>query len=992
MCVKLNDLKIGVQLHLGLGLILAGVLFLGLLAWRQNNQLWIQTELIYDHPFQVSRAVGQLKADVASIRRGMRDLILAGDDREIEATLGRIETDKADILRQLSIIHDRYLGPGDDIKILMDGIGPWNVYHDETIRLIRAGARDAALDRTRFANTEGGETVTLMAHIKTVEDFALKKSDQVYREAAQRTAALHRQLILIVLGILLLTFWVSTRLLHNLKTPLSKLTAAAEKFRQGHLDVRSEYVSANEFGDLSAAFNVMADTVETQQLINEQAAQLAGVMLREADAHGFFRELIRDLARHTGSQIGAVYLLNPQKTEFVLFESVGLEGGMRRGFSATAFEGEFGAALASGTMQRIEKIPEDSRFTFASSCGEFLPREIITLPLQSGKETVAMISLASIHSYSDNAIRLLETVTGIMTARMNGVLAFNQIQELAVQLDLRNRELDTQKQELQVQTEELTFQNTELAMQKQQLALASQLKSTFLSNMSHELRTPLNSVIALSGVLSRRLADRIPEEESGYLEVIQRNGRNLLALINDILDLSRIESGREEISLARFPLGRVAGEIVEMLEPLARENGIVLLNQVDSDLPELTSDPGKVRLILQNLVGNAVKFTESGSVTIRARAVDDEIRVDVCDTGIGIAAEHLPRIFEEFRQVDEGTSRKYGGTGLGLALSRKYAGLLRGSITVQSTLGKGSVFTLVLPLLHSTPDPETAAAPDFSGIPDASFQPVLPAGEGTYILLVEDSEPAIIQLCDILTERGYSVQVARDGREALAKIEQSPPGAVILDLMMPEMDGFEVLRQIRSGAQTFPLPVLILTAKHVSKEELRFLNGNNIHQLIQKGDIGKAELLAAVASMVVPPQEIMAPSSLPRVRKVRQGRPVVLVVEDNPDNLLTTKAILEDCQVISAENGLEALEMARRHRPDLILMDLHLPVMDGFAALSAIREDEALRPIPVVALTASAMTGDREDILARGFDGYISKPIDESRFRKTLHEIFYGTE
>ena len=226
--------------------------------------------------------------------------------------------------------------------------------------------------------------------------------------------------------------------------------------------------------------------------------------------------------------------------------------------------------------------------------------------------------------------------------------------------------------------------------------------------------------------------------------------------------------------------------------------------------------------------------------------------------------------------------------------------------------------------------------------------------------------------------------------EALAKIEKSPPDAVILDLMMPEMDGFEVLRQIRSGAQTFPLPVLILTAKHVSKEELRFLKGNNIHQLIQKGDIGKAELLAAVARWWR--RRGKTGSSLSAAG--REGAPgCILVVEDNPDNLLTIRAVLEDCcRVVSAENGIEALEQARRHLPDLIFMDLHLPVMDGFAALAAIREDAALRSIPVIALTAKAAAGDREDILARGFNGYISKPIDETLFIKTLDEILYGSE
>ncbi|MDR3631348.1 MAG: response regulator [Desulfocapsaceae bacterium] len=983
--MKLKNMKIGTQLHLGLDLIFAGVLFLGLLAWAQNNQLWMQTGTLYDHPYKVGRAIGQLKTDAADIQREMRDILLAGSDREREIALERIEIEKADIVRQSVILNDRYLGPKKDLTDLGDAMARWHAYHDETIRRLRAGERDLALSRTRTANSEGGVTETLMAYIKTVDDFSRSKGEQLYSQATEQTDSLNRRLVMIALAILMVTFWVYLLLLRNLKAPLKQLTAAAERFRQGRLDARSGYASANEFGELSAAFDALADAVETQRLINEQAAQLAGVMLRAVDVHDFCRELIRELAGQTGSQIGAVYLLNQQKTEFVLFDSIGLDQGMRTAFSATVFEGEFGSALASGTMQRIRRIPADTRFAFATAAGSFLPREIITLPLLAGQETVAVISLAGLRGYGDNEIMLLETIQGTLTARMNGVLAFSQIQDLAMQLEQHNRELNAQRQELLAQADELTHQNTELAMQKKQLDAASRLKSTFLSNMSHELRTPLNSVIALSGVLSRRLASIIPGEEAEYLEVIERNGRNLLSLINDILDLSRIESGREELSLARFSLRGLVEEIVEMLAPLAQEKNISLLNQVDETLPVLISDPGKVRHILQNLIGNAVKFTASGMVSVSAGLADNEVRVAVRDTGIGIAADQIPRIFDEFRQADEGTARKYGGTGLGLAIARKYTTLLRGSIRVESTPGEGSVFTLVLPLVDSLPDQDRREKTEPAY--DESALQAVPAGDGQCILLVEDSEPATIQLQDILNEKGYQVLVARNGREALAIIDRSQPAAVILDLMMPEMDGFEVLRQIRSGAQTFPLPVLILTAKHVSREELNFLKGNHIYQLIQKGDVGKTELLAAVARMVAPPPE----KTLPRIGRKRAGsRPVVLVVEDNPDNMLTTRALLEDCQVITAENGLEALEQARLHQPDLILMDLHLPVMDGFAALAEIRKDVMLRHLQVIALTASAMNGDRESILAHGFDGYISKPIDEGHFRETLHKIIYG--
>jgi CheY-like chemotaxis protein len=261
------------------------------------------------------------------------------------------------------------------------------------------------------------------------------------------------------------------------------------------------------------------------------------------------------------------------------------------------------------------------------------------------------------------------------------------------------------------------------------------------------------------------------------------------------------------------------------------------------------------------------------------------------------------------------------------------------------------------------------------------------SGPRRHLLLVEDNEPAIIQLTDILQGPGYQVQVARDGKEALALIGQGVPDAMILDLMMPEVDGFQVLQAIRSDPRSARVPVLILTAKHVTKAELSFLKGNHIHQLIRKGDIDRRGLLAAVAGMIPPPQAQPAPPP-PRRRPATPGQARILVVEDNLDNLRTVRALLGGLyQLVEAEDGRSAVELARLHQPDLILTDLALPVMDGFAALSAIRQDETLRDIPVVAVTATAMKGNREEILARGFDGYISKPIDHDTLMRMLREF-----
>jgi CheY-like chemotaxis protein len=382
---------------------------------------------------------------------------------------------------------------------------------------------------------------------------------------------------------------------------------------------------------------------------------------------------------------------------------------------------------------------------------------------------------------------------------------------------------------------------------------------------------------------------------------------------------------------------------------------------------------------------------EPGSI----RNTKSEIRISVADSGIGIPADQVPLIFQEFRQVDDGISRKYGGTGLGLAIAQKYAALLQGRIEVESTLGQGSTFTLILPLklerraritFNQEPEPLSGRSKEAAQAKVAPFQ-------GLSILLVEDNEAAVIQMTDILSDQGYDLRVARNGKEALEQIETALPSAMILDLMMPEVDGFQVLAAIRKKEKTAHIPVLILTAKHITPEELTFLKGNHIYQLIQKGDINRAELLKAVAEMITPsPKESKEdPRELKQV--LRSGKPVILVVEDNADNMKTVLALLGDKGIIlEAYDGPEALDLAQKHRPDLILLDIALPRMDGFTVLERIREDETLKHIPVIALTASAMKGDREEILARGFDGYLSKPLDLEYFEEMLQEVIYADQ
>jgi len=986
--MKLNGLMIGTKMRLGLGTILLLVVALGVLAWIQADRLWFTTKDLYEHPYQVRRALDTVTLEILAMRQDMAELVRVESDQERVALLQSIDTHEVAAAREFAIIYDRYLGPKIDITESEHEFIQWKAIREETCRLLREGKNVEAYNRIRANGVESLQVEKIMREIMDVSIFAKNRGEAFYDSALAQKNTINLQLAGVALFILLLFLFASWRLVRLVKAPLAALTTAADAFRQGNLETRCGYDVADEFGELSALFNTMAETIQTEMNLNKHAIHLSDVMLREEEAHAFCRELLKGLMEHTGSQVGAVFLLNEAKTMFEHFESIGLGSGGRTPFSATALEGEFGAALATRQIQRIIDIPSDSRFSFTAVTGLFQPREILTIPIFSDHSVSAVFSLASVRAYDVPSVRLVHSIWNTLVARVNGVLAFQKITALAAKLEEQNRELDAQRRELVLQSSAVTAQNAELEMQKKQLDEANRLKSAFLSNMSHELRTPLNSVIALSGVLSRRLSTTISAEERNYLEIIERNGKSLLTLINNILDLSRIEAGRERLIVSTCAVHELVGELVSMIKPQATEKKIALLNQIPTNLPLITTDPDKLKHILQNIIGNAVKFTEQGQVTIVAVVEGAEMVIHVSDTGIGISADHIPLIFDEFRQGDDSTSRKYGGTGLGLAIAKKYIQLIGGTIQVDSIPGQGTIFTIRLPLaLALSGDFEEHDPGQFSRKRLTGYIP-LPSGLGHVILVVEDNESAIIQLSDILLSKGYRVQVAHNGQEALVQIEQTLPDAMILDLMMPEVDGFEVLKAIRGMERTAHLPVLILTAKHVTPDELSFLKGNHIHQLIQKGNINKDCLLSEVAQMVAPPEVQPALSQQRRRSVLRSGKPLVLIIEDNLDNLKTARALLaDDYEILEAMDGETALKLAQKHRPDIILSDIALPGMDGIAVLAAIRKDESLRTTPVIAVTASAMKGDRETILAYGFDGYISKPIHAEMMIKALREV-----
>ncbi len=997
--MKKKSLTIGAQLLIGFSLVLTFVIVLGVVSSVQTSQLYQKEKTMYEHPLHVREAIDEIQIDILESRVGVRNFLLFEDESKQQAALQMIESSFSDIEKQFDVLYELYLGPAMDLDSAYDSFIDWRIATENRIESAKTGNVDEAIASLGDQGDVGSYRVILTANIKVIDDYASNKADELNAAFVDYYKSLTIGRIVLVCTILFLSVGMSVYLIQSIRRPLAEITSEVGRFREGELSARSHYAKTNEFGELSASFNTMADVIQRNLEVKEKSSALTEAMMRQEDAKIFFRSTLEEMAKHFDANTAAVYLLSGDKKSFVCFDSIGLDEKARASFDAHTLEGEFGMALFTHKVQYIQDIPEDTRFRFLVSDGEFIPREIITIPIISGDEVVAVFSLTSVNRFYEHSMRLIETVLATMSTRIEGILAFQTIKDMLATLEQQNRELDAQKNELTTQADELMQQNAELDAQSNQLAEASRLKTTFLSNMSHELRTPLNSIIALSGVLTRRLANDIPEEEISYLEIVERNGRHLLALINDILDISRIEAGREEIEVTRFSVGGILTDILSMLEPLAAEKGIDLIQQTDDADAYLESDERKCRHILQNIISNAVKFTETGSVKVVSKTNGDFMQITVADTGIGIAKENLVSIFDEFQQADGTTSRKYGGTGLGLAIAKKYAELLGGAISVTSTPGEGAEFTIILPLScgavcdderthKKTVRPESEDLTNEPGTEET----------GKTILLVEDSEPAIIQIKDLMQQSGHQVLVARSARDAYDIVKDTVPDAIILDLMMPEIDGFETLNTLRASDRTANVPVLILSAKRITKEELGLLKKNHIFQIIQKGGINRKDLLSVVSNMLRP--DVVQPAGIKQVYEEQteaaqnggeEEKPLVLVVEDNLDNRTTVRALLQDAfRVVEAEDGEQGIAMAKKRMPDLILMDIALPGISGIDAFRAIRNAPTTCRIPIIALTASAMIQERSSILAHGFEAFVAKPIQIEELFKVIGEVLYG--
>ena len=506
----------------------------------------------------------------------------------------------------------------------------------------------------------------------------------------------------------------------------------------------------------------------------------------------------------------------------------------------------------------------------------------------------------------------------------------------------------------------------EIEEKSRQLELASQHKSQFVASMSHELRTPLNAIIGLTEMMVTNGARFGTEKAAEPLKRVHRAGQHLLGLINQVLDLSKIEAGKLELNPESVSLAPLIDEVIGTARQLAQQNKNNLVVEAQEKLGALTVDPMRLRQILLNLLSNACKFTTQGEVKLRVRKVADGrnwVEFAVADTGIGMTAEQQAKLFEEFTQADSSTARRYGGTGLGLAITRKLARMMGGDVTVASEPGKGSVFSVRLP---AGPDPVAKAATNGSRPPSNDC-----------VLVVDDDATARELIAEQLKAEGFSVVTAAGGLEGLKLAKDLRPIAITLDVMMPDLDGWSVLAALRQDADLAEIPVIMIT-------------------ILDEHRRGVA--LGAAGYLTKPIDRERLHRMVSRFRA--SARPTrVLLVDDDKDQRERLRGWLEGEQwaVQESGNGREALSRLQADKPDVILLDLMMPEMDGFAVVAALQKEPRWRDIPVIVITARDLDAKDRERLNSGVQSVLVKetfrPADlvERIRRLVLSKPFVGS-
>jgi CheY-like chemotaxis protein/HAMP domain-containing protein/signal transduction histidine kinase len=787
--------------------------------------------------------------------------------------------------------------------------------------------------------------------------------------------------------------------LTNQVRAIAEVTTAVTK---GDLTRSIQVEASGEVAELKDYINTMIDNLRlTTDRNNEQdwlktnLARFTGMLQGQRDLATVGRMLLSELAPLVNAQQGVIYQMGSEESEMVLLSAFADSGENGHGRFLRVGEGLVGQCASEKRRMLISDVPAQA-VPIRSGLFQAVPRNIIVLPILFEGRVKAVIELATLGMFTASHLAFLEQLTSSIGIVLNSIEAtmqteglLKQSQQLAAELQTQQTELQQTNEQLAQKAQQLAEQNVEVERKNQEieqarraveekakeLALTSKYKSEFLANMSHELRTPLNSILVLGQQLTDNPDGNLTPKQVEFARTIHGAGTDLLNLISDILDLSKIESGTVSVEAEEVYFASLLEMIARPFRHEAEHRRLDFEITTDSGLMRnIITDSKRLQQVLKNLLSNAFKFTEQGRVRLSVNVASggwsdghpvldraaSVIAFEVSDTGIGIPVEKQRIIFEAFQQADAGTSRKYGGTGLGLAISRELAGLLGGEIQLRSAPGAGSAFTLYLPqtyvgssagvtvatdrriLQPASPLQLTSAnvaEPVVEQVPDdrENLQP-----DDLILLIVEDDPHYARVLCDLAHDKGFKVLVAARGSEALMLVREFHPSAVSLDVFLPDMLGWTVLNHLKQEPATRHIPVQILT-----------LDEDRQHGLSR----------GAFSFVTKPTTREGLESAFSRIKEYATPRlKRLLVVEDDPAEQLSIRELLgyRDIQVSVAASGQEALNAINSEPFDCMVLDLRLPDMSGFDVLERLRDTPALNDLPVVVFTGKDLSSEED--------------------------------
>ncbi|HYV68536.1 MAG TPA: HAMP domain-containing protein [Pseudolabrys sp.] len=786
----------------------------------------------------------------------------------------------------------------------------------------------------------------------------------------------------------------------NLTTQVRAIAEVATAVTKGDLTRSVQVDARGEVAELKDNINTMIDNLRLttdrnteQDWLKTNLAKFTNMLQGQRDLNTVGRLLLSELTPLVNAQQGVIYQVESEELQSVRLLSAyaddstnGHPQRLRIG------EGLVGQCAADKRRMLITEMP-DHAVPIGSALFKVKPANIIVLPVLFENQVKAVIELASVNQFTALQTMFLEQLTASIGIVLNSIEAtmqteglLKQSQQLAGELQTQQRELQQTNEQLEQKAQQLAERNVEVERKNQEieqarraleekaaeLALTSKYKSEFLANMSHELRTPLNSILILGQQLADNPDGNLTSKQTEFARTIHGAGTDLLNLISDILDLSKIESGTVTVDAEEIFFTNLLDAVGRPFRHEADTRQLSFKVDLDPSLGRsLITDSKRLQQVLKNLLSNAFKFTDRGGVQLKVSAApvgwtsthpilsqaQTVVAFEVADTGIGIPAEKQKIIFEAFQQADASTSRKYGGTGLGLAISRELSSLLGGEIQLRSAPGVGSTFTLYLPITYAGPSTATqSASPSASQIQAPSMPIALPERPieqipddrheiqpGDSILLIVEDDPHYCRvLIDLARDKGFKVLVAMRGADALELAKQYQPSAVSLDVFLPDMLGWSVLSQLKQNPLTRHIPVQIIT-----------LDEDKHHGLAR----------GAFSFVTKPTTTEGVEAALRRIKEYSAPRRKrLLVVEDNPAEQLSISELLgyDDVEIETAGTGRDALAALRRQTADCVVLDLRLPDMTGFEVLEQLGADQALSEVPVVVFTGRELSAEED--------------------------------